>query len=332
MKKEETKAPEVNNKKYEEMDTQLKQMEETVNNLQKMYSINQPNFPIGLPQPIIPFFPPIPPNFYGPFTGFTQTSPPCTPPSIHMHMPPYPPPFASHIPGTPLTDAIMEKLKSSLDKNAKTIVKKTNTNAGRKKELPSKGSVSVGKKLYSPKSSPTEISKSLLARGSKFDANRDSFFNLIPKGWIDEDILCVYAHMLTNEERLDLGYLRHWYMPTKLALIEKNPPSKMIVQYQNSFMGKVETLHKIFVPVNEDNIHWYLVVFDMHERQIIWLDSKPNYEKMERKNFNIRKLAIYIEEMFQDYSFYDLETTARPKVSRFADPKHIETGEQKIGS
>ncbi|XLT72029.1 hypothetical protein HN873_028455, partial [Arachis hypogaea] len=138
MKEEEIKAPEVNNKKYEEMDIQLKQMEETVNNLQKMYSINQPNFSTGLHQPIMPFFHPIPPNFYGPFPGFTQTSPPCTLPSIHMHMPPYPPPFASHIPSTPLTDAIMGKLKSPIDKSTKTIAKKTNVNAGRKKELPRK--------------------------------------------------------------------------------------------------------------------------------------------------------------------------------------------------
>ncbi|KAL4343820.1 hypothetical protein AHAS_Ahas11G0116600 [Arachis hypogaea] len=228
------KATKVNNKKYEEMDTQLKQMEETVNNLQKMYFINQPNFSIGLSQPIMPF-PPILPNFYGPFTGFTQTSPPCTPPSIHMHMPPYPPLFASYIPDTPLTDAIMEKLKSPIDKSAKTIVKKTNTNAGRKKELPRKGLVSVGKKLYSPKSSPTEILKSLLGKGS----------------------------------------------PTEYSINHNTLPN---------------------------------------------LNLRRNDSGIEAP------FAMYIEEMLQDDSFYDLETIARPKVSRFADPKHIETGEQKIGS
>ncbi|XLS51687.1 hypothetical protein HN51_012364, partial [Arachis hypogaea] len=78
-------------------------------------------------------------------------STPCTPPSIHMHMPPCPFPFISPILGTPLTDVIMEKLKSLVGKSVRTIVKKTN--ARHKKELPGKGSVSVGKKLYSPKSS-----------------------------------------------------------------------------------------------------------------------------------------------------------------------------------
>ncbi|MED6117868.1 hypothetical protein PIB30_113967, partial [Stylosanthes scabra] len=97
-------------------------------------------------------------------------------------------------------------------------------------------------------------------------------------------------------------------------------------------MGKVETLRKIFVPVNEDNVHWYLVVFDMHEGQMLWLDSKPDPNKMETKDYNIRKMAMYIEEMLQDKSFYDYETTVRPKVSRFADPKPIETGIQKAGS
>ncbi|XLR57995.1 hypothetical protein S83_008667 [Arachis hypogaea] len=97
------------------------------------------------------FFHPILPNFYGYFSRFTQISTPCTPPSIHMHMPPCPFPFISPILGTPLTDVIMEKLKSLVGKSVRTIVKKTN--ARHKKELPGKGSVSVGKKLYSPKSS-----------------------------------------------------------------------------------------------------------------------------------------------------------------------------------
>ncbi|MED6154077.1 hypothetical protein PIB30_108534, partial [Stylosanthes scabra] len=56
-------------------------------------------------------------------------------------------------------------------------------------------------------------------------------------------------------------------------------------------MGKVETLRKIFVPVNEDNVHWYLVVFDMHEGQMLWLDSKPDPNKMETKDYNIRKMV-----------------------------------------
>ncbi|MED6155802.1 hypothetical protein PIB30_008704 [Stylosanthes scabra] len=87
---------------------------------------------------------------------------------------------------------------------------------------------------------------------------------------------------------------------------------------------------QIFVPVNENNIHWYLAVYDMHEGQMIWLDSKPDPNKMETKEFNIRKLAMYIEEMRQDNSFYEDETTVRSKISRFGDPKFIEAGQQKV--
>ncbi|MED6162175.1 hypothetical protein PIB30_067895, partial [Stylosanthes scabra] len=275
-----------------------------------------------------------------------------------MHIPPYPPPFAAPIPSTPLTDAIMGKLTSPIAKTHRAELNKVGinckkANTRRPKEAP--GKHVVGKKLHSPNSSPSEIPISVLSKGSPtgYYINRNNLpwlsivfrppvgmeldetdlqvatyiFGTNKKNEIDR-FLCVYAHMLTNEERSDLGCLRHWYMPTvfsKIAIPWKNPPSKMMTQYQKPFMGKVETLRK-------DNVHWYLLMFDMHEGQMLWLDSKPDPNKMETKDYNISKMAMYIEEMLKDKSFYDYEETVRPKVFRFDDPKPIETGIQKADS
>ncbi|XP_057737339.1 uncharacterized protein LOC130954599 [Arachis stenosperma] len=87
----------------------------------------------------------------------------------------------------------------------------------------------------------------ILAKGYKFDATRDSFFNLIPKGWIDQTILDVYAHMLNDEEKTTSKVLRHWYMSTvflQMALSGTIPSSQVQEDYKEAFMGKVEVLRK----------------------------------------------------------------------------------------
>ncbi|MED6199687.1 hypothetical protein PIB30_078299 [Stylosanthes scabra] len=263
-KKEKTDVAE-KDKKYEVMDTQLKQMEETVNNLQKLYSSTQPNFPINLPQPIMPFFSHVSPNFYNTYPGFTQTSPPCTTPSMHMHMSPYPPPFAAHIPSTPLTYAIMGKLKSPVAKTHRAELNKVDVNckkANTRRPKESPGKHVAGKKLHSPNSSPIEIPISVLSKGS-------------PTGYyINRNNLPV-SNLRPNISGIEA--------PIKIAILWKNLPSKMMMQYQKPFMGKVEILRKVFVPVNEENVHWYLVVFHMHEGQMLWLDSKPDLRRWRRR-------------------------------------------------
>ncbi|XP_072074515.1 uncharacterized protein [Arachis hypogaea] len=57
-------------------------------------------------------------------------------------------------------------------------------------------------------------------------------------------------------------------------------------------MEKVdEGLKKIFLPVNENNTHWYLVVFDLCNHQTILLDSLPIATDKEQKRLSIVKLV-----------------------------------------
>ncbi|MED6226470.1 hypothetical protein PIB30_104098, partial [Stylosanthes scabra] len=60
-----------------------------------------------------------------------------------MHMPPYPPPFAAPIPSTPLTDAIMGKLKSPVAKTHRAELNKVDINC--KKATPRRPKESPGK-------------------------------------------------------------------------------------------------------------------------------------------------------------------------------------------
>ncbi|XP_072074512.1 uncharacterized protein [Arachis hypogaea] len=98
-------------------------------------------------------------------------------------------------------------------------------------------------------------------------------------------------------------------------------------------MEKVdEGLKKIFLPVNENNTHWYLVVFDLCNHQTILLDSLPIATDKEQKRLSIVKLAKYLEDMLKYDSFYKYNTPFRPRILDFAFVDMLEIGEQAPGS
>ena len=99
-------------------------------------------------------------------------------------------------------------------------------------------------------------------------------------------------------------------------------------------------------------MHWFLLVVDLDKHQLILLDSKPCSAKKESRKRSIKILvqftsyllktcihslqlnyvnlkpttlyfvffvqALYLEVMLLDVSFYEFESTTRPKISDFA--------------
>ncbi|KAK7264491.1 hypothetical protein RJT34_32100 [Clitoria ternatea] len=57
----------------------------------------------------------------------------------------------------------------------------------------------------------------------------------------------------------------------KDGISHRRSPSSLMEFYQNSHMGQVETLNKIFVPINKSNMHWFLLVIDLKEEQIYFV-------------------------------------------------------------
>ncbi|KAJ1430365.1 Ulp1 protease family, C-terminal catalytic domain [Sesbania bispinosa] len=74
--------------------------------------------------------------------------------------------------------------------------------------------------------------------------------------------------------------------------------------YQEDYMGKVEDLSKIFIPMNDDNMHWYLLVVDIRKEHLILLDSMPCAMRDEWRSMDVTKVAKFIEGMLVDDSFY----------------------------
>ncbi|KAJ1430152.1 Ulp1 protease family, C-terminal catalytic domain [Sesbania bispinosa] len=65
--------------------------------------------------------------------------------------------------------------------------------------------------------------------------------------------------------------------------------------YYDIFMGKVDLLNKVFIPMNDDNYHWYLVVIDFINKEAVYLDSFPSQHKREarlRSVHTVTKIAL----------------------------------------
>ncbi|MED6123664.1 hypothetical protein PIB30_051315 [Stylosanthes scabra] len=159
-----------------------------------------------------------------------------------------------------------------------------------------------------------------LAKSNHFSANISSFKTLCPEICVDQNVLNVFVSMLTHHERSLSDLNMNWFIPTTFSqyILDEEVSSKNMRQkYQEDFMEKVDYLRKMFVSVKEDNNHWYLVVFDFRKQKVILLDSKPDPSKEDSKELTIKRLALYIEVMLQDATFYDSKRTVVPKVSKF---------------
>ncbi|KAJ1382303.1 Ulp1 protease family, C-terminal catalytic domain [Sesbania bispinosa] len=135
---------------------------------------------------------------------------------------------------------------------------------------------------------------------------------------------------LTYTEQLVGPYTTCWYLPTMFAeraLDMESSPQVVMELYQHHFMGKVELVRKIFVPIHDESSHWYLLVVDMDEEKLILLDSSKCVFRSEWRRLQARKV-----EMLMDRSLYDFTNPEKPETGGFQliEPKLI--GQQQPGS
>ncbi|QHO02864.1 Ulp1 protease family, carboxy-terminal domain protein [Arachis hypogaea] len=114
----------------------------------------------------------------------------------------------------------------------------------------------------------------------------------------------------------------------QFALNWTHSPKTLKRYYTEEYMGEFESLCKIFVPMNEDNMHWYLLVIDIEKRHLILLDSKPCVSSRNRGRRCAKLMALFIEEMLDDSTFYVNHTTHRLVISEYPIIHPAEIGEQ----
>ncbi|KAJ1377211.1 Ulp1 protease family, C-terminal catalytic domain [Sesbania bispinosa] len=180
----------------------------------------------------------------------------------------------------------------------------------------------------------TEIleGKEILVRskyGGKFGiGDRRSLQTLMPSHYVSNEVISMVVCMMTNYTNVMSDYAFCWYLPPKFtqqALALKATPNTLAHRYRTSFMGYVDLISKIFLPVNDEDLHWYLVVIDMEDEKLILLDSNPYPERRELRLLQARKLAICFQEILMDRTFYELRTTECPRISEFPmeEPKGL---------
>ncbi|KAL4365364.1 hypothetical protein AHAS_Ahas07G0098700 [Arachis hypogaea] len=154
------------------------------------------------------------------------------------------------------------------------------------------------------------------------DGTRESLQILIPGRMVVDDILNLVASMCTNTRFEDLEM--KWWLPTTFAQIALSPTShcaETLDFIKRKYMGFADKLMKIYVPLFRDG-HWYLVIVDLCNGELVYLDSAKSDVPVERKARldQIKYVAFFIENMLNESVFYkDIEQgqTSYPRCSSY---------------
>ncbi|KAJ1429362.1 Ulp1 protease family, C-terminal catalytic domain [Sesbania bispinosa] len=153
------------------------------------------------------------------------------------------------------------------------------------------------------------------------EGSRACLQSLRPKCEIEQDVINLSACMLTMRESVDtICNAAYWFLPTTFAqfvLAWNIPVPKMISDYKATFMGCVDLIKKVFIPVNDNNYHWYLVVIDFVNKEVVYLDSFPSDSRIVARMRSVKTMALYMEHLLQDPSLYQFQTTPKPLVSQY---------------
>ncbi|MED6195003.1 hypothetical protein PIB30_033923 [Stylosanthes scabra] len=96
---------------------------------------------------------------------------------------------------------------------------------------------------------------------------------LQPHDWASQEVLCLVAAMARKQHERE-GTSRWWLSPS-FAEIALNPTGydpNMLALIRKRFMGLADKLRQVYVPMLRGK-HWYLMIVDMYQTSLIYLDS-----------------------------------------------------------
>ncbi|XLU49385.1 hypothetical protein S245_044199, partial [Arachis hypogaea] len=72
----------------------------------------------------------------------------------------------------------------------------------------------------------------------------------------------------------------------------------------------------IYVPMHRDN-HWYLMVIDLVNCKLLYLDSAKHSDHRESRVSQMKFVAFFVENMLEDKRFWRKEDHYKPHPSTF---------------
>ncbi|KAK2456646.1 ubiquitin-specific protease ESD4 [Trifolium repens] len=132
--------------------------------------------------------------------------------------------------------------------------------------------------------------------------DRKALKSLMPRCPVDQEIInLVVARNNWYQDSVAKGKDRTiWYLPTEFAqyaLESKHTADEVREKYLGTFLKPKALVSKIFIPINDNGAHWYLLVIDLMDRKCIWLDSMPDVERYHERRHAILYLGMFVEKI-----------------------------------
>ncbi|XP_058184524.1 uncharacterized protein LOC131301994 isoform X2 [Rhododendron vialii] len=137
-------------------------------------------------------------------------------------------------------------------------------------------------------------------------ATRSDFMSLRKNGWVVGEIINAVAlrKTLIQSKRDPDALWPSWYLPTYLASYALNGGinSRTWVKYyggSSRYTGILESMERVYIPINENNIHWFMCVVNFKHANVYVLDSLPSLSKPKVQNEKVLRVLEYLDDVIQ---------------------------------
>ncbi|XLR34678.1 hypothetical protein HN51_043996 [Arachis hypogaea] len=132
-------------------------------------------------------------------------------------------------------------------------------------------------------------------------------------------------YVYLQKEWRPIGQKNH-YGVSQIATGRGPIPEATISAIRKNFMGYADEVLKIYCPMWYDN-HRFLVIVDLSRKQLVYLDSLRSPTARSKRRRQIRKLAIFLDDLLDDRAWYANANTDKIECSEF-DIKEPEVAQQ----
>lgn len=142
---------------------------------------------------------------------------------------------------------------------------------------------------------------------------RNEFQCLVPGGYVGRPIVKMTAMRVTWNQKHALSQ-NLWCLPPSFAsdALAGYDCEKLEIIYRHEWMPTFPNLRLIYVPIEEDSGHWFLMVINIEERKIYQLDPFLTDSKIEGRQQQIRKVAEVLSRMILEIYESDVPFCALP--------------------
>ncbi|KAI8535836.1 hypothetical protein RHMOL_Rhmol10G0205600 [Rhododendron molle] len=137
-------------------------------------------------------------------------------------------------------------------------------------------------------------------------ATCSDFMSLRKNGWVVGEIINAVAlrKTLIQSKRDPDALWPSWYLPTYLASYALNGGinSRTWVKYyggSSRYTGFLESVERVYIPINENNIHWFMCVVNFKDANVYVLDSLPSLSKPKVQNEKVMRVLSYLDDVIQ---------------------------------